>query len=94
MLLIPAEANAFNTSGAYNEFPKWGLRPPAPFGDGSKLLINSQGFHLCVFIMHLRLALSPICSSSGTVSLFIFLSIPLTIYDTGKLLKQVVAGGF
>ena len=33
MLLILAEANAFNTSGAYNEFPKWG-RPPAPFGEG------------------------------------------------------------
>ena len=24
MLLILAEANAFNTSGAYHEFPKWG----------------------------------------------------------------------
>ena len=24
MLLILAEANAFNTSGAYNEFLKWG----------------------------------------------------------------------
>ena len=24
MLLILAEANAFNTSEAYNEFPKWG----------------------------------------------------------------------
>ena len=22
-----AEANPFNTSGAYNEFPKWGRRP-------------------------------------------------------------------
>ena len=31
MLLILAEANAFNTSGAYNEFPKWGRRP---FGEG------------------------------------------------------------
>ena len=29
MLLILAEANAFNTSGAYNEFPKWGRRPKA-----------------------------------------------------------------
>ena len=27
MLFILAEANAFNTSGAYNEFPKWGRRP-------------------------------------------------------------------
>ena len=27
MLLILAEANAFNTSGAYNEFPKWGQQP-------------------------------------------------------------------
>ena len=36
MLLILAEANAFNTSGAYHEFPKWGWRrsPPAPFGEG------------------------------------------------------------
>jgi hypothetical protein len=25
MLLKYAEANAFNTSGAYNEFPKWGV---------------------------------------------------------------------
>ena len=24
MLLLLAEANAFNTSGAYNEFPIWG----------------------------------------------------------------------
>ena len=29
MLLSLAEANAFNTSGAYNEFPKWGRRPKA-----------------------------------------------------------------
>ena len=29
MLLILAEANAFNTSGAYNGFPKWGRRPKA-----------------------------------------------------------------
>ena len=29
MLLILAEANAFNTSAAYNEFPKWGQRPKA-----------------------------------------------------------------
>ena len=29
MLLILAEANAFKTSGAYNEFPKWGRRPKA-----------------------------------------------------------------
>ena len=30
MLLMLAEANALNTSGGYNEFP----RPPAPFGEG------------------------------------------------------------
>ena len=29
MLLILVEGNAFNTSGAYNEFPKWGRRPKA-----------------------------------------------------------------
>ncbi len=29
MLLILAEANAFNTGGAYHEFPKWGRRPKA-----------------------------------------------------------------
>ena len=29
MLLILAESNAFNTSGAYNEFPKWDQRPKA-----------------------------------------------------------------
>ena len=30
-----AEANAFNTSGAHNDFPRSsGLRPPAPFGEG------------------------------------------------------------
>ena len=26
MLSILAEANAFNISGAYNDFPKWGRR--------------------------------------------------------------------
>ena len=41
MLLILAEANAFNTSGAYNEFPKWGRRPKAagPFGEGRPPLL-------------------------------------------------------
>ena len=29
MHLILVEADAFNTSGAYNEFPKWGRRPKA-----------------------------------------------------------------
>ena len=29
MLLILAESNAFDTSGAYHEFPKWGRRPKA-----------------------------------------------------------------
>ena len=29
MLLEYVEANAFNTSGAHNEFPKWGRRPEA-----------------------------------------------------------------
>ena len=29
MLLKYAEANAFNTSAAHTEFPKWGRRPKA-----------------------------------------------------------------
>jgi hypothetical protein len=29
MLLKFAEANAFNTSGTHNEFPKWGRQPKA-----------------------------------------------------------------
>ena len=29
MLLVLVDANALNTSGAYNEFPEWGRRPEA-----------------------------------------------------------------